>query len=451
MKKYLIITASALISIAIFKFIPADKNILKGLAILFFIGTLWITEALPITATALLVPIIAVMTGIFEVKQALSYFAHPIIFLFLGGFGLAAALHKYSLDELFAGYIMRAAGSRMIFSVLSLFVATALISMWISNTATTAIMLPLALGLIAKLKEKNHAVEVFILLGVAYSANIGGIGTIIGSPPNAITAANLGISFSEWLKFGIPFVLILLPVMMVVLYITLRPKFPGMAAMYTVHSKDIFKDTKSYFVVGIFALTVILWLLSEPITNLLGIEQGFGSIVAIFAIVLLILFRTIKWKEVESFADWGVLLLFGGGLALSGILSETGASAYLARLVETHLYAYGPLLLVLGSVTLMIFLTEVASNTASAAILVPIFLALGRELGHEPPYELAITVGVAASCAFMLPVATPPNALVFGTERIKLREMIRTGFKLNLVCAVIITLAAYFLFDFIKF
>ncbi len=122
--------------------------------------------------------------------------------------------------------------------------------------------------------------------------------------------------------------------------------------------------------------------------------------------MLLILFRTIKWKEVESFADWGVLLLFGGGLALSGILSETGASAYLARLVETHLYAYGPLLLVLGSVTLMIFLTEVASNTASAAILVPIFLALGRELGHEPPYELAITVGVAASCAFMLPVAT---------------------------------------------
>ncbi len=450
MKKYLIITASALISIAIFKFIPADKNILKGLAILFFIGTLWITEALPITATALLVPIIAVMTGIFEVKQALSYFAHPIIFLFLGGFGLAAALHKYSLDELFAGYIMRAAGSRMIFSVLSLFVATAVISMWISNTATTAIMLPLALGLIAKLRQKNHAAEVFILLGVAYSANIGGIGTIIGSPPNAITAANLGLSFTDWLKFGIPFMLILLPVMMVVLYIMLRPKFPDISAMYTIHSIEIFKDKKSYYVVGIFAFTVILWLLSEPITNLLGIEQGFGSIVAIFAIVLLILFRTIKWKEVESFADWGVLLLFGGGLALSGILSETGASAYLARLVETHLYAYGPFLLVLGSVMLMIFLTEVASNTASAAILVPIFLALGQELGHEPPYELAITVGVAASCAFMLPVATPPNALVFGTERIRLREMIRTGFKLNLICAVIITLVAYFLFNFLK-
>ncbi len=446
MRKNLIIIVAVIISIALYKFLPADKNVLKGLAILFFIATLWITESLPITATALLVPIIAVMTGIFEVKQALSYFAHPIIFLFLGGFGLAAALHKYRLDELFAGYIMKAAGSRMIFSVLSLFIATAIISMWISNTATAAIMLPLAFGLISKLEEKNHAVEVFILLGVAYSANIGGIGTIIGSPPNAITAANLGLSFTDWLKFGIPFMLILLPLMMIVLFVMIRPKFPDMKALYTIHSKDIFKDKKSYYVVGVFALTVILWLLSEPISRIFTIEQGFGSVVAIFAIVLLILFRTIKWKEIENFADWGVLLLFGGGLALSGVLSETGASAYLVRLVETHLYTYGPFVLILGSVTLMIFLTEVASNTASAAILVPIFLALGQEIGHGPPYQLAVTVGVAASCAFMLPVATPPNALVFGTERIKLREMIRTGFKLNIVCAMIIALVAYFIF-----
>jgi sodium-dependent dicarboxylate transporter 2/3/5 len=153
-----------------------------------------------------------------------------------------------------------------------------------------------------------------------------------------------------------------------------------------------------------------------------------------------------KWKEIENFADWGVLLLFGGGLALSGVLSETGASAYLAALVETHLASYGPFLLVLGSVTLMIFLTEVASNTASAAILVPIFLVLGQEIGHDSPYELAITVGIAASCAFMLPVATPPNALVFGTERIKLREMMRVGFVLNIICALVISIAAYLLF-----
>ncbi len=446
MNKKLVILLSGLISIGIYMFLPADKNVLKGLAILFFIGTLWITESLPITVTALLVPIVAVMTGIFNVKDALSYFAHPIIFLFLGGFALAAALHKYNLDELFAGYIMKAAGSKMIFSVLSLFVATALISMWISNTATTAIMLPLALGLISKLKERNHAAEVFILLGVAYSANIGGIGTIIGSPPNAITAANLDLSFTDWLEFGIPMMLILLPVMMILLYLMLRPKFPDLASVYTIKSEDVFKNKKTYSVVAIFGLTVILWLLSEPITNWLGIDQGFGSIIAILAIVLLVLFRTIKWKEIENFADWGVLLLFGGGLALSGVLSETGASAYLAALVETHLASYGPFLLILGSVTLMIFLTEVASNTASAAILVPIFLVLGEQIGHFSPHVLAMSVGIAASCAFMLPVATPPNALVFGTERIKLREMMRVGFVLNIICALVISIAAYLLF-----
>lgn len=446
MRNALVILISGIISIGIFMFLPADNGVREGLAILFFIASLWITEALPVTVTALLVPIVAVMTGIFNVKDALSYFAHPIIFLFLGGFALAAALHKYNIDELFAGYIMKAAGTRMIFSVISLFIATAFISMWISNTATTAIMLPVALGLISNLKIRHTATEVFILLGVAYSANIGGIGTVIGSPPNAITAANLGLSFSEWLAIGVPFMLILLPVMMIVLYVLLRPKFPNMEVIHTIKIQDVFCNRTSYIVCAIFAFTVILWLFSKPMSTWLGIESGFDSIIAVFAIVLLVLFRTMKWKEIENFADWGVLLLFGGGLALSGVLSETGASAYLARLVETHLAAYGPFLLILGSVTLMIFLTEVASNTASAAILVPIFLVLGQEIGHEQPFQLAITVGIAASCAFMLPVATPPNALVFGTERIKLRDMMRVGFKLNIISAIIITLVAYLLF-----
>jgi sodium-dependent dicarboxylate transporter 2/3/5 len=443
MNKKLIILVSGLISIGIYMFLPADKNVLKGLAILFFIAALWITESLPITVTALLVPIVAVLSGIFDVREALSHFAHPIIFLFLGGFALAAALHKYNLDELFAGFIMKLAGTKMIFSVISLFVATALISMWISNTATTAIMLPVALGLISKLKERNYTTEVFILLGVAYSANIGGIGTVIGSPPNAITAANLGLSFTEWLAIGIPFMLILLPIMVIVLYVKLRPKFPEITAIYQIKAQDVFSNKKSYTVGAIFGFTVILWLLSKPISSWLGIEKGFDAIIAVFAIVLLVLFKTMKWKEIENFADWGVLLLFGGGLALSGVLSETGASEYLAILVESHLSQYGPFLLLFASVLLMIFLTEVASNTASAAILVPIFLVLGEQIGHFAPDVLALSVGIAASCAFMLPVATPPNALVFGTERIKLRDMMKVGFVLNIISAIVISIVAY--------
>jgi len=445
MSKYLIILLSGICAIALYIFLPVDKNVLKGLSILLFIAVLWLTESLPITVTALLVPVLAVLTGILEVKEALSYFAHPIIFLFLGGFGLAAALHKYSLDELFAGYIMKIAGTRMLFSILSLFVSTALLSMWISNTATTAIMLPVALGLISSLKDKNPANDTFILLGVAYSANIGGIGTIVGSPPNAITAANLGLSFSDWLAVGIPFMIVLFPVMVVVLYFITRPKLPDMKTLNKVTPALVFSNPKSYIVAAVFALTVGLWLFSNPLSSRLGIENGFDSIIAVFAIILLVLFRTIKWKELERFTDWGVLLLFGGGLVLSGVLGETGASRYLAELVEYDMYNYGIFLLILGAVTLMIFLTEVASNTASAAIMVPVFLALGQELALFSPDVLALSVGIAASCAFMLPVATPPNALVFGTERIKQRDMMKVGVVLNLVCALIIAVMSYFI------
>lgn len=445
MNKYLIILLSAICSISLYVFLPLDKNVLKGLSILLFIAALWITESLPITVTALLVPVLAVLTGIFDVKEALSYFAHPIIFLFLGGFGLATALHKYSLDELFASYIMKIAGTKMIFSILGLFVSTALLSMWISNTATTAIMLPVALGLISSLEDKNPANVTFILLGVAYSANIGGIGTLVGSPPNAITAANLGMSFSDWLKVGIPFVLVLFPIMVVVLYFIIRPKLPDMKTVHKITPGLVFKNRKSYIVASVFALTIALWLFSKPLSSRLGIESGFDSLIAIFAVILLVLLRTVKWKEIERFTDWGVLLLFGGGLVLSGVLGETGASRYLAGLVESDSSYYGLFLLILGAVTLMIFLTEFASNTASAAIMVPVFLALGQELSLFSPDVLALSVGIAASCAFMLPVATPPNALVYGTERIRQRTMMKVGIVLNIICAVVIAVMAYFI------
>ncbi len=445
MRNLLVIALSAAISISVYLLIPIDKNILKGLSILIFIATLWITESLHITVTALLVPVLAVVTGIFGVKDALAHFAHPIIFLFLGGFALAAALHKQNLDEFLAGYIMKAAGTSFIVSVIALFVTAALVSMWISNTATTAIMLPVALGLISRLDQKNYRAEAFILLGVAYSANIGGIGTLIGSPPNAITAANLGMSFKEWLWIGVPFVVILLPVMIGVLYYKLKPTFVSTAAKHTIISTVSLRNRNTYIVGLIFALTVLLWLLSKPISDMIGIEKGFDFIVAMLAIVLLVASRTIKWKEIERCADWGVLLLFGGGLALSAVLAETGASKFLAVLVETYLSEYGEFLLLFSSVLLMIFLTEVASNTASAAIMVPIFLAVGQESANLSPNVLALSVGIAASCAFMLPVATPPNALVYGTERVKQRTMMSAGLRLNIVCALIISVLAYFL------
>jgi sodium-dependent dicarboxylate transporter 2/3/5 len=446
MNKNLIILISGIVSLAIYFLLPVEKNTLKGLSILVFIAALWFTEALPITVTALLVPILAVIAGIFDVKEALSHFANPVIFLFMGGFALAAALHKHGLDRLIAGYIIKAAGANSLFSVLGLFISTALISMWISNTATTAIMLPVALGLIANLKESSATTEEFILLGVAYSASIGGIGTLVGSPPNAITAADLGLDFRDWLEIGIPFMLILMPVVVLTLYLVLRPKLPKGRVLDLSGLGQISIDKNTYKLTVIFAATVALWILSAPISSRLGIERVFDSIVAILAIFMLVVSGTIKWKEIEKFTDWGVLLLFGGGILLSALLSETGASKYLADLVRVHLSIHGPFPLVLGAALFVIFLTEFASNTATAAIMVPIFLALGQETMQQSPNTIALSVGIAASCAFMLPVATPPNALVFGTEKIRQRTMIKVGFCLNIVCGIVITLVSYFFY-----
>ncbi|HSC35098.1 MAG TPA: SLC13 family permease [Thermodesulfobacteriota bacterium] len=446
MNKSFIILISAVISLAIYFLLPVDKVILKGLAILIFVAVLWFTEALPITVTALLVPILAVLTGIFGVKEALSHFANPVIFLFMGGFALAAALHKHSLDRLIASYIMKAAGANSLLSVLGLFVSTAFISMWISNTATAAIMLPVALGLIANLRESSTTTEEFILLGVAYSASIGGIGTLVGSPPNAITAANLGMDFRDWLGIGIPFVLILMPIIVLILYLVLRPKLLKGTVLDLSGLGQIAIDKNTYKLAAIFGVTVLLWIFSGPVSSRLGIEKEFDSIVAILAIFMLVVSGTIKWKEIERFTDWGVLLLFGGGLLLSALLSETGASKYLADLVRDHLSIHGPFPLMLGAVLFVIFLTEFASNTATAAIMVPIFLALGQETMRHSPDAIALSVGIAASCAFMLPVATPPNALVFGTEKIRQRTMIKAGFYLNIVCGIVITIVSYYFF-----
>ncbi|MEQ9617594.1 MAG: SLC13 family permease [Deltaproteobacteria bacterium] len=442
MKKNLVIVLSGLVSFAIYFLLPVEKEILKGLSILFFIAALWLTEAVPLTVTALLTPILAVLTGILDVKGALSHFANPVIFLFMGGFALAAALHKHGLDELIAGRIMKAAGKKSLYSILGLFLSTALLSMWISNTATAAIMLPVALGIISNFKDPSPSRDAFILLGVAYSANIGGIGTIVGSPPNAITAANLGLSFRDWIAVGAPIVAILMPIMIAVLYYVLKPALPERNIQPSGNINA--PKTRDMYKVGlIFLVIVTLWLFSRPISKMLGIEGDFDSIVALFGIFLLVFFRTIKWNEIQRFTDWGVLILFGGGLVLSAVLSETGASGYLAGLVETHMSVYGPFPLILGSVLLMIFLTEVASNTASAAIMVPIFLALGQETIHSSPRTIALSVGIAASCAFMLPVATPPNALVYGTEKVRQRTMIKTGLYLNIIFAVVISVVGY--------
>ncbi|HSG31430.1 MAG TPA: DASS family sodium-coupled anion symporter [Thermodesulfobacteriota bacterium] len=445
MKNLLILIVLSSISIALYQYLPVEKDTAKGLAVLFLIGGLWVSEALPITVTALAVPLIAVLTGIFDAKDSFKHFANPIIFLFLGGFALAAALHKQNMDELIAKIVLKTSRNNVLVSAIILFLVTAVISMWISNTATMAMMLPVALGLLYRInKIEDNRINLFILLGLAYSANIGGIGTIVGSPPNGITAANLGMNFNDWLYVGIPSVLILLPVAVLFLYLWIKPVFlyKETSDQMSINYSDYF-NKNSILVVVIFFITVFLWLFSKPISGYLQITKSFDSLVAIFALILLCATRVVNWKEIEEFTDWGVLLLFGGGIALSAVLSETGASKYLANILFSNLFDFGVLILLLGGVLLVVFLTEIASNTAIAAILVPIFYAVGVEIPTLNNSVMPLAVGIAASCAFMLPVATPPNALVFGTGKVSHKSMIKIGLGLNILCAVLVCLITY--------
>lgn len=418
------------------------EEIRLGLSILVFVAVLWMSETFHISVTALLVPVLAILFGLMDVKQALANFAHPVIFLFMGGFALATALHQQSIDKRIAQWVCRIARGRAHVAVWLIFGVTAFTSMWISNTATTAMMLPLALGLLTEIEYKtNRPLYWYVLLGVAYSANIGGIGTLVGSPPNAIAAANTGISFAEWLQFGLPMVAIMLPAIILVLHWRYRPRLDFEFSLDTDQSPFTLQQKLTLIV---FLLTVCGWLFSAPLSKWLGVESQFDSMVAIGAIILLAALRLMSWKQFQDGTNWGVLILFGGGLTLSKLLQLSGASQFLGEWLISNLSG-APVYLFLLSLTLfVIMLTEVASNTASSALLIPIFIAVAPSFGVDSQL-IAILIAMAASCAFMLPVATPPNAIVFGSGLLPQNQMMRTGLNLNLLMTLIISVAIWVL------
>lgn len=427
--------------------LPFEPAASKGLALLVFVAVLWLTEALHVTVTALLVPVLAIGLGLVKSKEALSAFADPTIFLFFGGFALATALHIQQLDRLIANKIMAMAKGKLSVAVIYLFSVTAFLSMWMSNTATAAMMLPLAMGILSKLdKETHHNTYVFVLLGIAYSASIGGMGTLVGSPPNAIVASQLNLTFADWLKYGLPIMFILMPLMIATLYVVFKPKFD---VTFEHSFEKIELNRERIITLSIFGVIAICWVFGDKInpliSGLLGLQGkigSFDSIVALFAAVLICITRVASWDDIQKNTEWGVLMLFGGGLTLSSVLGQTGASKVMADgivfLIEGgHFYLIGLLV-----AAFIIFLTEFTSNTASAALLVPIFISIAQAL-NMPPVGLALIIGLGASCAFMLPVATPPNAIVFGTGQIKQSEMVKAGFWLNIICIFVIATAGY--------
>ena len=375
-----IIIANTLLFAALQLWLPFEPAVVDGLSILIFIAILWLTEALDVSITALLVPVLAVVFNVLDTTEALASFANPIIFIFLGGFALASALHAQQIDTAIANKVLDLAQGRFNVAVFMLFAVSAGLSMWISNTATTAMMLPLVLGVLHQLnQEDQRPTYVFVLLGIAYCASIGGIATLVGSPPNAIAAAQNNLSFADWMRIAGPLSLILLPVMLLVLFSVLRP---NLNHRFSTEHEPLEWTQPRLQTLGIFGLTVLCWIFSSPINKLLGGLPKFDTVIAISAIVALGISRVVTWKQIEKTTDWGVLLLFGGGICLSAVLKATGTSVFLADHIGGFLQGAPMILVIIAVVTFVVFLTEFASNTASAALLVPVFAAIAESLGY---------------------------------------------------------------------
>lgn len=441
-KGMIIFAISAIISLVLYNVMPFDTEVNKGLALLIFVGILWLTEAIHVTATAISVPLLAMLIGIpdFETKKALAHFADPIIFVFFGGFALAATMHVQKLDKKIAFGLVSLAKGHLGMAVLLIFTVTAGLSMWISNTATAAMMLPLALGLLTQVdKEKDRNTFVFVLLGIAYSASIGGLGTLVGSPPNAIAAKALDLDFAGWMKYGLPIMLVFMPTLLGAMYFVLKP---NLNQKVTMQPEDIPWTFPRILTIIIFLVTAVSWIFGKQLGEMVGFKSP-DTVIALFAAVAVLVCGLVSWKQVSDNTDWGVLMLFGGGIALSVVMEKSGASKLLGEQIASILSVAPAFVVILAIATFIIFLTEFTSNTASAALLVPVFAPIGMQLGL-PKELLVMVIGIGASCAFMLPVATPPNAIVMGTGYIKQKEMMSVGFVLNLVSITIVTIWAFF-------
>ncbi len=472
----------AIILLLFFDLDPENPLVTRAAAVAVLMAVWWITEAIPIAATALipvvLFPFLGVMKGI---EVAPIYFNH-IIFLFIGGFIVALAMQKWDLHKRIALRIIMLIGTSPSKVILGFMAATAFLSMWISNTATTMMMIPIAMAIISKLEDNSDnkhtsKLSIGLLIGIAYAASIGGVATLIGTPPNLSFSRILKIyfpgapeiTFAGWFVFGFPFALIFLFIawrLLVWMYVS------GEKVIKT--DRSIFKDEyrrlgkigyEETIVLVAFILLAVLWLFRKNIDIGDFVIPGWTSImpvsgfiddgtIAIFIALLLFIVpsrqkkggRIMDWKTAVRL-PWGIVILFGGGFALASGFKESGLAIWMGGQL-TGFSQFPPLLIIGGICLMMTFLTELTSNTATTEMILPILgsLAVAIQLN---PLLLMIPATLSASCAFMLPVATPPNAIIFGTNRIRIKDLVRTGILLNFIGAILVTVTVYFLGSYI--
>ncbi|GAA4963516.1 DASS family sodium-coupled anion symporter [Algibacter aquimarinus] len=428
----------------------------------------WITEAVSISVTALLPLLLFPLFKVMPIADVGANYGSPIVFLFFGGFVLALALEKVNLHKRIALNIIKKTGTTPNKVILGFMIATAFMSMWISNTASTVVMLPIAISVIKLLiddedgfskKDQNFALSV--MLGIAFSANAGGIATVIGTPPNSVLIGlleneySIEVSFFKWMLMGVPFSIILITI---IYFVLVKWMFPNRGLVFNT-SKNVINDEleklgkmsgKEKQVLITFSVIVFLWVFRSLINSIipsLGLTDTMISILgalALFTIPFNI--KTgdfiLKWNDTEKLA-WGILILFGGGLALAKGMSSTG----IVDLVATGISNSNISILIMATllIILMLFMTELMSNVALTAVLVPVVagIAIGLEV---PILHLLIPVTIASSCAFMLPMATPPNAIVFASGYVKVSQMAKVGIVINLIAvALLVLLFKFFL------
>lgn len=425
----------------------------------------WISEAVPLPATALLPLALFPVLGVAPVADAARPYANPVIFLFMGGFMLAQGVQRWGLHRRLALHIVRAIGTEPRRMVGGFMVASAVISMWVSNTATAVMMLPIGLSTIDLVLKNQPAggppvgrnFGTALMLGIAYAASIGGVATLIGSPPNALFAGYMSetfgyeVDFAGWLRVGLPVTVVMLPLAWRVLTHHVFPvrmtRLPGGAEMIERELAAMGPPSRGEWLAGsVFALVAFAWItrpwLARWLPGLSDAGIAIAGAVALFAI-------PVRPRRAEFVLDWpsaaripwDVLLLFGGGLSLADAIQKQGLAAWIGGALAGG--GTPPLLVVMGLATLLlIFLTELTSNTATAAAFLPVLGSLAVSLGENPLF-LTITGTIAVSCAFMLPVATPPNAIVYGSGFIRGEQMARAGFVLNLLFTAVLPLLVF--------
>ena len=442
---------------------PDAKSILASTI---WIAIWWITECVPISVTALLPIVLFPLTGGLDIKSTTASYGHNLVFLFVGGFIIALAIEKWNLHKRVALSIIKFTGTKKSRIILGFMIATAVLSMFISNTATTIMILPVGMAIISKVSESNNSYENInfgksLMIAIAYSASIGGMATLIGTPPNMIFAGvvkesyGIEIGMLEWSKFGLPVSLFLLIICWI--YLTKvafsfedKNQISGKQEINNQLKKLGKFSNEELKVSVVFGLTAFSWIFRKQLVKIIPFLDD--TIIAIsFAIVLFIIpdkknKPLLNWEDTIKL-PWGILLLFGGGMAIASAFGKSGLAFWIANLLST-MNGVSLFLLILIIVVSINLLTELTSNMATTAMLLPVLVTMAMAINVHP-YFLLVSATLAASCAFMLPVATPPNAIVFGSGLLKIEDMFKKGIWMNLFSVIVISLIVYYILPYV--